>query len=167
MSRVKIPSTEQITGWKEKSKNDPEVIQLIRHLNANNGIKGLDIIEPNAVDRAVELFHRDGFVVISDILNSEQIDMLNTGCADVIKDILSLDEGRQGNRGSHRYSFGGCSMTRSQLHHPAWQMLLEIDEVHTLLTAIFASSDYSLRAWTHKADTGHAKFPSSNSQLKV
>jgi hypothetical protein len=147
MSATNINSNqEQQVGWKENSKNDPEIIQLIKHLEANNGIKGLDIVEPSAVDRAVELFHRDGFVVVSDALNSEQIDMLGSGCDEVIKDILALDEKAEGNRGSHRYSFGGCSMTRSQLHHPAWQMLLELNVVHTLLNAIFGSPNYSLRA---------------------
>ncbi|MDG1207317.1 MAG: phytanoyl-CoA dioxygenase family protein [Pseudomonadales bacterium] len=133
-------------GWKDKPKDDPQVVKLINHLEAHNGIKGLDIIEATAIERAVELFHRDGFVVVGEVLNNEQIDFLAKGCDEVINDILALDGTRYGNRGSHRYSFGGSSMTRSQLHHPAWQMMLENETVHTLLNAIFGSPDYSLRA---------------------
>ena len=70
-------------GWKDKPKNDPDVIKLINHLEANNGIKGLDIIQSESVARAVELFHRDGFVVVSDVLNSEQVDFLAKGCDEV------------------------------------------------------------------------------------
>ncbi|NJN50858.1 MAG: phytanoyl-CoA dioxygenase family protein [Gammaproteobacteria bacterium] len=91
-------------------------------------------------------FHRDGFVVVGDVLNDDQIETLAAGCNDVINEVIALDAGHKGNRGSHRYSFGGASLTRSQLHRPAWQMLLEIETVTTLLDAMFGSPDYILRA---------------------
>jgi ectoine hydroxylase-related dioxygenase (phytanoyl-CoA dioxygenase family) len=126
--------------------SDPEVIALRAHLEANNGIKGLDILERREVAHAVDLFRRDGFVVIADVLDSAQVEVLARGCAQVAGDILALDEGRKGNRGSHRYSFGGSSLTRSQLHRPEWQMLLDIPVVNEVVTAIFGSPDYVLRA---------------------
>ena len=119
---------------------------LYTHLEANNGIKGLDILEPHDVSRAVQLFQRDGFVVVANILNSEQIEILRKGCMAVSAEILALDQDRKGNRGSHRYSFGGSSLTRSQLHRPEWQMLLEIETVTDLVGAIFGSPDFVLRA---------------------
>jgi ectoine hydroxylase-related dioxygenase (phytanoyl-CoA dioxygenase family) len=122
------------------------VIELRRHLQSHNGIKGLEILEPGAILRAAQLFRRDGFVVIGGILNSEQIDFLATGCKEVIKEIVALDGSGLGNRGSRRYSFGGSSLTRSQLHRPEWQMLLDIPAVTTLLTTLFGSPNYSLRA---------------------
>lgn len=125
---------------------DPETGGLRAHLEANNGLKGLDILEPGDTKRAVELFRRDGFVVVANVLTPEQTQFLATGCNEVIGEILALDEGRAGNRGSHRYSFGGCSLTRSQLHRPEWQMLLDIPAVTELVTAIFGSPDYVLRA---------------------
>ena len=64
----------------------------------------------------------------------------------MIDEILALDENRAGNRGSHRYSFGGSSLTRSQLHRPAWQMMLQVPLVDQIVTAIFGSPDYALRA---------------------
>lgn len=134
------------TGMSQDWTANAEVAALRAHLEANNGIKGLDILEPGDTARAVELFRRDGFVVIANVLNDEQTDFLAQGCNEVIADILALDQDRRGNRGSHRYSFGGCSLTRSQLHRPEWQMLLDIPAVTNIVTAIFESPDYVLRA---------------------
>lgn len=125
---------------------ESRVAALHTHLEANNGIKGLDILEPQDVSRAVQLFQRDGFVVVANILNSEQIEILRKGCMAVSAEILALDQDRKGNRGSHRYSFGGSSLTRSQLHRPEWQMLLEIETVTNLVGAIFGSPDFVVRA---------------------
>lgn len=126
--------------------DDPETLSLRAHLEANNGIKGLEVLQPGDTQHAVDLFRRDGFVVIANVLNSEQTEILRNGCDEVVSEILALDHGRAGNRGSHRYSFGGSSLTRSQLHRPAWQMLLDIQTVTDTVTAIFQSSDYVLRA---------------------
>ncbi len=133
-------------GLTDRSLDTAEVATLRAHLEANNGIKGLDILAPSDTAHAVELFRRDGFVVIADVLNTEQVDILASGCSAVISEILALDQDRSGNRGSHRYSFGGSSLTRSQLHRPEWQMLLDIPVVTDIVTAIFESTDYSLRA---------------------
>jgi hypothetical protein len=126
--------------------NDPEVAALRDHLEAHNGIKGLDILMPGDTKHAVDLFRRDGFVVIANVLNDEQAEILRNGCNAVVDEVLALDNDRKGNRGSHRYSFGGSSLTRSQLHRPEWQMLLDIPAVTEIVTAIFQSPDYSLRA---------------------
>ena len=80
-------------------------------------------------------------MVIANVLNSEQVDVLAQGCNAVVADILALDQNRAGNRGSHRYSFGGSSLTRSQLHRPEWQMLLDIPTVTDIVSAIFGSPD--------------------------
>ena len=130
------------SGWL----NDPEVLALRAHLLANNGVKGLDILEPTDIERAVQLFRRDGFAVIANILNDDQIAILRSGCDEVVAQILALDDDRKGNMGSHRYSFGGSSLTRSQLHRSEWQMLLEVQAVTDIVTAIFQSPDYVLRA---------------------
>jgi len=127
-------------------KTDPEVQALRAHLEAHNGIRGLDVLSPSDIRHAVDLFRRDGFVVIADVLNDEQTEILKRGCDEVIGEILSLDEDRKGNRGSHRYSFGGSSLTRSQLHRPEWRMLLELETVTDVVSAIFGSTDFVLRA---------------------
>lgn len=129
-----------------KSADPRETSALRAHLEAQNGIKGLEILQPGNIARTVELFRRDGFVVVADVLNDEQTRFLANGCREVAAEILALDSKRGGNRGSHRYSFGGSSLTRSQLHRTEWQMLLDIPAVDEMVTALFGSPDYSLRA---------------------
>jgi len=120
--------------------------QLASHLETHNGLQGLELVKPTDTERAVRLFHRDGFVVIENILNDDQIAQLNEGCDSVINEVVALDPERSGNRGIGRYSFGGCSLTRSQLHRSAWQMLLEIRTASDVLDALFGSTQYALRA---------------------
>ena len=69
----------QPQGWATKPKDDPGVQALRSHLLQHNGIKGLDILSPKDTERAVALFRRDGFVVMADVLNSEQTEFLATG----------------------------------------------------------------------------------------
>ena len=133
-------------GWATKPKDDPSVQALRSHLLQHNGIKGLDVLSPKDIERAVARFRRDGFVVIADVLNSEQTEFLAAGCDEVAAEIVALDTENKGNRGTHRYSFGGSSLTRSQLHRPEWQMLLELPLVDQMVSAIFGSADYALRA---------------------
>lgn len=116
------------------------------YLEANNGIRGLEVLDPSEVDRAVRIFHRDGFVVVRDALTIDQLAFLRSGVDHAVAEILALDPERNGNRGSHRYSFGGSSRTRSMLHRPEWQMLVDLPTVTPIVTAIFESSDYLLRA---------------------
>ncbi len=139
-------NSEAAIGWSDRQKDDPEIQALIEHLSANNGIQDLTILTPDDIEEAVKVFKRDGFVVIADVLDNAQVDQLAAGCNEVINEVVALDTENRGNRGSHRYSFGGSSLTRSQLHRPAWQMLLEVDVVHEILTQIWGSTDYILRA---------------------
>ena len=133
-------------GWSDIGKDDPRVITLRGHLEADNGIKGLEILEPDNIERAVQLFHRDGFVVVDGVLSHDQTDFLKQGCDEVVADIIALDDGHSGNRGSHRYSFGGSSLTRSQLHRSEWQILLDNPAMNNMLAVLFGSPHYSLRA---------------------
>ena len=128
------------------SGSEVDVDALRAHLAAHNGIKGLEVLDPTEVDRAVCIFHRDGFVVVRDALDAEQLAFLRAGVDEAVGGIVALDPDRSGNRGSHRYSFGGSSMTRSMLHRPEWQMLIDLPTVTPIVTAIFQSSDYMLRA---------------------
>jgi ectoine hydroxylase-related dioxygenase (phytanoyl-CoA dioxygenase family) len=133
-------------GWAGTSRDDPRVVALRARLEAGNGIVGLEVVAPDDVERALRLFHRDGFVAVRDVLSAGQVARLAAGCAEVIDEVVALDTDHHGNRGSHRYSFGGSSLTRSQLHRPAWQMLLDIPAVTRIVSAIFGSADYRLRA---------------------
>ena len=125
---------------------DPEIDATRAYLHAHNGIKGLELLDPSEIERAVRLFNRDGFVVVRNALNAEQLAFLRAGAEEAAGNIVALDPDRSGNRGSHRYSFGGSSLTRSMLHLPEWQMLVDLPTVTPIVTAIFGSSDYMLRA---------------------
>jgi ectoine hydroxylase-related dioxygenase (phytanoyl-CoA dioxygenase family) len=133
-------------GWQRRDRNTPELVARREYLAANNGITGLETCDPDEVERAVRIFRRDGFVVVRDALDAEQVAFLRSGVREVAADIVALDAERSGNRGSHRYSFGGSSVTRSMLHRPEWQMLVDLPTVTPIVTAIFGSSDYLLRA---------------------
>jgi ectoine hydroxylase-related dioxygenase (phytanoyl-CoA dioxygenase family) len=119
---------------------------LREYLAVNNGIRDLEILEPSEVERAVRLFDRDGFVVVRDALDGDQVEFLRAGVDEAVAAIAALDPDRSGNRGSHRYSFGGSSITRSMLHRPEWQMLIDLPTIAPILTAIFGSPDYVVRA---------------------
>ena len=41
----------------------PDVERLRAHLKRNNGIQGIEICDPDEVERAARIFRRDGFVV--------------------------------------------------------------------------------------------------------
>lgn len=133
-------------GWANGDPEAAEVAALRDHLREHNGLRGLEILDPGDVESAIRIFDRDGFVVVRDALTSEQLATLRAGVLDVVDDIVELDDERGGNRGSHRYSFGGSSVTRSMLHRPEWQMLLDLPTVTPILTAIFGSTDYMVRA---------------------
>jgi hypothetical protein len=81
--------------------NHDRVQALREHLDANNGIVGLEIVDPEEVERAVRLFDRDGFVVVRDALDADQTAFLKAGVDEVVDDIVALDPDRTGNRGSH------------------------------------------------------------------
>lgn len=133
-------------GWHGRDRFSPDVVAQREYLAANSGITGLEILEPHEIDRAVKLFRRDGFVVVRDALDADQIEFLRNGVVEVANDIVALDAERNGNRGSHRYSFGGSSSTLSMLHRPEWQMLVDLPTVTPIITAIFESDEYMLRA---------------------
>ena len=49
---------------------------------------------PSDVQRALRLFHRDGFVVIRDALTSDQVVRLRNKCEELADDILRNDKNR-------------------------------------------------------------------------
>ena len=78
-------------GWSDKQQNDPEVVALREHLDAHNGMPGLEIFSPADVDAAVQSFHRNGFVLIHSVLNDEQIESMRRDRESgiKIKDLMS------------------------------------------------------------------------------
>jgi hypothetical protein len=132
-------------GWVGHDSKSKEAERQRKYLKANNGIKGLEVVRPNEVERATRIFYRDGFVVVRDALTKDQLAFIREGCDRVIHQMMSLDKGRTGNRGSHRYSFGSASLTGHQIHNPEWAMLIDLETVTPILSSIFGSEDYITR----------------------
>ena len=130
-------------GWRDSSIKDYE--DQRDYLKKNNGIKDLKILLPEEIEEAKKIFDRDGFVVIKNALKKQELKKLKKGCDEVIREILALDKGRVGNRGSHRYSFGSSSITGHIMHRHEWAMLLDLPTVTPILNAIFDSSEYIAR----------------------
>jgi hypothetical protein len=129
-----------------RSYDDPDVVALREGLRERNGIPGLEVVEPHDVDRAVNLFHRDGFVAVNDTLPADQLDRLRAAANDVINTLVAADpEGAVGGGAGglpHRYSFGGTSASRHMFHRPEWCELIDMPTTTPILTAIFGSPDY-------------------------
>lgn len=132
-------------GWVGNDPQAAAVNELREYLQGNNGIKGLEVVSPEEVDKATQLFYRDGFVAVRDVLSLSQLDYIRDGCDRIIHEIVSRDKNRTGNRGSHRYSFGGASLTGHLAHEPEWAMLIDLPSITPILTSIFGSGDYIAR----------------------
>ena len=130
--------------------DDPGVVALREHLQAHNGIDGLEICAPDEVYRIARIFRRDGFVVVRDLLAADQLARWQQGCARVLEQILSIP-GRgqrayvtETSRLPHRYSYGTCSATRHLLHEPEWVEMVHLPETAPILDAIFGEDGYLL-----------------------
>jgi ectoine hydroxylase-related dioxygenase (phytanoyl-CoA dioxygenase family) len=140
-SKVKnLPLNE--VGRVGANRQSPDIQEKIHHLEMHNGIRGLEVLSPGEIERARDIFYRDGFVVVQNILSEEQLAKLKAGCDREIHSLLANDKERTGNRGSHRYSFGSASRTGQLLHCPEWTMLLDLPTLTPLMTAIFGSQEY-------------------------
>jgi len=126
--------------------DDPNVVALRERMAERNGIAGLEVVEPDEVERATQLFHRDGFVAVAHALSLAQLAALRAAAAEVISELVQADpEGSVGGGAGglpHRYSFGGTSVSRHMFHRPEWCQLIDLPTTTPILTAIFGSPDY-------------------------
>lgn len=128
--------------------DDPQVEALRDFLRENNGIQGLEICEPQELDRIERLFFRDGFVVVNNLLECGALNDWREGCARILRDILT-HPGHGGrkyitetNRLPHRYSYGTASASRQLLHEPAWANMIDLPTTTPILTRLFGSAEY-------------------------
>ncbi|MEM9039920.1 MAG: phytanoyl-CoA dioxygenase family protein [Actinomycetota bacterium] len=132
-------------GW-ERRRDDPNVLALREQLREHNGIPELETCDPHEVERATEIFHRDGFVVVRDALTGERFDALREATERVIDEILDVDPLGEAGGGAgglpHRYSFGATSASRHRLHEPAWANVIDLPTTTPILTEIFGSDTY-------------------------
>ena len=126
--------------------DDPGVSALRERMWERNGIRGLEVCEPGEVERAAALFHRDGFVAVSDAVPPKQLDRLRDVAADVIEQLVEADPDASVGGGAgglpHRYSFGATSASRHLFHRPEWCELIDMPTTTPILTAIFGSANY-------------------------
>ncbi len=131
--------------------DDPEVQKLREHLRTNNGLSGVEILEPHEIDRAQRIFYRDGFVVVRNLLDPERVALWREASARVLKQILEIRG--QGNRKyitetgrlPHRYSYGTASASRELLHDPVWASMIDLPTTTPILKKIFGTDDYHVR----------------------
>ncbi len=128
--------------------DDPSVEELRKKLEQHNGYHELDICDPDELERAATIFWRDGFVVVRDLLNEENLEKFREGSSRVLQEILRPD-GENGqkyitesNRLPHRYSYGTTSSSRQLLHDDAWASMVDLDTTTPLLTKLFGGPDY-------------------------
>jgi len=100
------------------------------------------------VDRAARIFRRDGFVVVRDVLNAEQLQRLREGSSRVLAQLLS-EPGPDGRKAftesgkmPHRYGYGTCSNTRHMAHDSTWVELMDLPTTTPLLAKLLGSEDY-------------------------
>ena len=104
---------------------------------AGAGIPGLEVVDPaqpGYAKRAAFLLGRDGFCVIRDVLDAPRLAKLRRGCEVVIREMVGRDPGHVGNRGSHRYSFGGSTAHFGLQDY--WSVLLDPPAVMEIMEAI-------------------------------
>src|SRR5215469_13098844 len=128
--------------------DDPGVCALREHLRAHNGIRGLEIVEPHEIERAAQVFFRDGFVVVREVLNAGELKRFRDASARVLQQILAIPGvgGRkyltESYRLPHRYSYGTASASRHLLHDLVWASMIDLAATTPILSRIFGGPDY-------------------------
>jgi ectoine hydroxylase-related dioxygenase (phytanoyl-CoA dioxygenase family) len=134
-----------VVGW-TRAYDDPNVVALRDKLNAHNGIKGLQVVAPDELARASELFHRDGFVVVRDVLPPDRLERVSAAVDRAIDALVAVDPTFEMGGGAgglpHRYSFGASSATRHLMHVREWTELIDLPTTTPLLEAIFGSPNF-------------------------
>ena len=95
-----------------------------------------EVVTAGEVERAVQIFRRDGFVLLADALTADELQFARQGADRVVGEQTGAIALEEANRGFARYSFG------QQIQHPEWAQLVELDPVVDVVTAIWESEDF-------------------------
>ncbi len=127
---------------------DSQVQALRTYLKENNGLIDVELCEPDELDRITRIFHRDGFVVVKNLLLPEDLERFRQGCVNQLKEILSI-KGKDGRkyisetgRLPHRYSYGTSSASRQLLHDPIWASMVDLPATTPILKSLFGPGGY-------------------------
>ena len=91
----------------------------------------IEIVKYTNIDRATQLFFRDGFVALSDVLSDQQLSFAQAGAYRIVAQQKDSIPFTQANRGYARYSFG------QQIQHPEWRMLVDLSTTLPILNSIW------------------------------
>ena len=80
------------------------------------------------------------YVVVKDVLDAERLATIRRGCEIAIREMVGRDDGRVGNRGSHRYSFGAAPAHFGLQKH--WSVLIDPPPLMEVMEAIFGTKDF-------------------------
>ena len=131
-------------GWKGRFQyDDPEVRELRGRLQESAGIPGIEVVDPAVAgfaQRAAFLLNRDGYCVVKDVLDAARLAKIRRGAEIAIREMVGRDPGRSGNRGSHRYSFGGAPAFFGLQDY--WSVLKDPPAVVEIMEAIFGTKDF-------------------------
>ena len=97
----------------------------------------VQLISSSEPQRAAEVFFRDGFVALTDVLTPDQLSFAQEGAHRVVAEQMAETPLEEANRGFARYSFG------SQIHHPEWAQLIELPTVLRVIDEIWGTEDYT------------------------
>lgn len=97
----------------------------------------VEILESTEVERAANIFHRDGFVCIANPLTEGQFALIKSAAEQVMREQEDAVGRQNMNRGYARHSFG------MQTHHWAWCMLIDLPTILPILDTIWDSDDYT------------------------
>ena len=128
--------------------NDPEVQNYRKYLRKHNSALNFEICEPTEIERALRIFQRDGFVIVRNVLNADQLKRLRVACAKSLHEILKFKGTgdrkyiTESGRLPHRYAYGTCSASRHMLHNQAWAELIDFSATTPLLKRIFGGPEY-------------------------
>jgi len=113
----------------------PDLVDL---LSSSSGLKPLPVVKSfDSPAEAARIFQQVGLVAIPGALHGEVLERLREASTRVMNAIIEHDPQGRGTNGRLRYSFGACSSTGSQLHHPEWAALLDLSAVTDVLDEIW------------------------------
>ena len=79
-------------------------------------------------------------MVVKDVLDAERLATIRRGCEIAIREMVGRDDGRVGNRGSHRYSFGAAPAHFGLQKY--WSVLIDPPPLMEVMEAIFGTKDF-------------------------
>ena len=118
----------------------PKLIKYLFFSPMTRNSFSIEMVQPEQVKDAVNLFYRDGFVVIADVLDVDEVKRLKEVVERKGIEIANLD--KQGllpphaDHGEARYSFGDFG------HNPSWEYIAQNMKILPIIKAIWKEHSF-------------------------